>query len=132
MPIETTPTETEPPIAITPRALLPIAITPRASFPNEKNGSSRATTHDSARRLDLEARRADDLCIADPYQLLSYDDALIVIARLVEVARSRGETLVVQLRRRFGSDPVAIIDRLQITAGHRALLLDEYRGKEPG
>jgi hypothetical protein len=40
------------------------------------------------------------------------------------------DALVDQLRRLFGSDPVAIIDRLQVTAGHRALLLDEYRGKE--
>jgi hypothetical protein len=47
----------------------------------------------AAVRLDLGARRADDRHIEDPAKLLSYDDALIVIARLVEVARSRGETL---------------------------------------
>ena len=39
------------------------------------------------------ARRADDRYIEVPAKLLSYDDALIVIARLVEVARSRGERL---------------------------------------
>jgi hypothetical protein len=39
------------------------------------------------------ARRADDRCIEDPAKLLSYDDALAVITRLVDVARSRGETL---------------------------------------
>jgi hypothetical protein len=43
--------------------------------------------------LDLVARRADDRHIDDPTKLLSYDDALAVIARLVDVARSRGELL---------------------------------------
>jgi hypothetical protein len=42
-------------------------------------------------RLDLVARRADDRSIEDSIKLLSYDDALIVIARLIEVARARGE-----------------------------------------
>jgi hypothetical protein len=44
-------------------------------------------------RLDPAARRADDRCIEDHARLLSYDDALAVITRLVEVARSRGEVL---------------------------------------
>src|SRR4051812_5033866 len=44
-------------------------------------------------RLDLVAPRADDRCIDDPAKLLSYDDALAVIARLIDVARSRGERL---------------------------------------
>jgi hypothetical protein len=48
---------------------------------------------EQARSLDLHARRVDDRCIEDPAKLLSYDDALVVIARLVEVARSRGEAL---------------------------------------
>jgi hypothetical protein len=39
------------------------------------------------------------------------------------------DALVDQLRQRFGSDPVAVIARLEVTAGHRALLLDAYRGK---
>jgi hypothetical protein len=43
--------------------------------------------------LDLVSRRADDRHIDDPTKLLSYDDALAVIARLVDVARSRGELL---------------------------------------
>jgi len=42
------------------------------------------------------------------------------------------DALVDQLRRRFGCDPVAIIGRLQLTPGHRALLLDEYRDKGSG
>lgn len=42
------------------------------------------------------------------------------------------DALLDQLRRRFGCDPVAVIDRLQVTAGHRALLLDEHRGKGSG
>lgn len=41
----------------------------------------------------MVARRADDGCIENPAKLLSYDDALAVVARLVDVARSRGETL---------------------------------------
>lgn len=44
-------------------------------------------------RLDPAACRVDDHGIATSEQLLSYDDALAVIARLVEVARSRGEEL---------------------------------------
>lgn len=44
-------------------------------------------------RLDRAEQRADDRRIDNPAQLLSYDDALAVIARLIEVARSRGETL---------------------------------------
>jgi predicted nucleotidyltransferase len=43
--------------------------------------------------LDPPRRRTDDGRITDPGKLLSYDDALAVIARLVDVARSRGETL---------------------------------------
>jgi hypothetical protein len=39
------------------------------------------------------------------------------------------DALVDQLRQRFGCDPVPIIARLAVTAGHRALLLDAYRGK---
>jgi hypothetical protein len=39
------------------------------------------------------------------------------------------DALVVQLRRLFGCDPVAIIARLEVTAGQRELLLDTYRGK---
>jgi hypothetical protein len=42
------------------------------------------------------------------------------------------DALVDQLRRQFGCDPVTIIARLQVTAGHRALLLDQYRGKGSG
>jgi hypothetical protein len=42
---------------------------------------------------DLVSRRADDRHIDDPTTLLSYDDALAVIARLGDVARSRGEVL---------------------------------------
>lgn len=45
------------------------------------------------RRLDPPCRRTHDGCITDSGKLLSYDDALAAIARLVEVARSRGETL---------------------------------------
>jgi hypothetical protein len=44
-------------------------------------------------RLDRAERRVDDRRIEDPAQLLSYGDALAVIARLIEVARSRGEAL---------------------------------------
>jgi hypothetical protein len=40
------------------------------------------------------------------------------------------DALVDQLRQRSGSDPVAVIARLEVTAGHRASLLDAYRGKE--
>lgn len=39
------------------------------------------------------------------------------------------DALVARLRRIFGSDPEAIIDRLAVTAGQRELLLDTYRGK---
>lgn len=39
------------------------------------------------------------------------------------------DALVDQLQRRFGCDPLAIIARLEITAGHRASLLEAYRGK---
>jgi hypothetical protein len=39
------------------------------------------------------------------------------------------DALVDQLRQRFGSDPVAVIARLEVTAGHRAWLLDAHRGK---
>jgi hypothetical protein len=42
------------------------------------------------------------------------------------------DALVDQLQQRFGCDPVAIIARLEVTAGHRALLLDTYRGKGSG
>ena len=42
------------------------------------------------------------------------------------------DALVVQLRQLFGCDPVAIIARLEITAGQRALLLDTYHGKGSG
>jgi hypothetical protein len=38
------------------------------------------------------------------------------------------DALVDQLRRRFGCDPVAIIARLAVTAGHRALLLETHHG----
>jgi hypothetical protein len=49
--------------------------------------------HLTADLLDLAGRQADDRCIKDSTKLLSYDDALAVIVRLVDVARSRGETL---------------------------------------
>lgn len=39
------------------------------------------------------------------------------------------DALVIQLRRLFGADPVAIIARLEVTPGQRALLLDTYGGK---
>jgi hypothetical protein len=39
------------------------------------------------------------------------------------------DAVVIQLRRLFGADPVAIIARLEITPGQRELLLDTYRGK---
>jgi predicted nucleotidyltransferase len=42
--------------------------------------------------LDPSSQRTDDDRIADSAQLLSYDDALAVIERLIEVARSRHET----------------------------------------
>jgi hypothetical protein len=42
------------------------------------------------------------------------------------------DALVVQLRRLFGCDPVAIIARLEITAGQRDLLLDTYHGNGSG
>jgi hypothetical protein len=42
------------------------------------------------------------------------------------------DALVVQLRRLFGCDPVAIAVRLAITAGQRELLLDTYDGKGAG
>ena len=42
------------------------------------------------------------------------------------------DALVDQLRQRFGCDPVAIIARLELTAGQRALLLETYHGKESG
>ena len=42
------------------------------------------------------------------------------------------DALVEQLQRRFGCDPLAIIARLEVTAGHRALLLDAYRDKGSG
>lgn len=40
------------------------------------------------------------------------------------------DAFVNQLRQRYGCDPVAIIDRLEIAAGHRALLLDAHHDKE--
>jgi hypothetical protein len=42
------------------------------------------------------------------------------------------DALVNQLQQGFGCDPVAIIARLELTAGHRALLLDAYHGKGSG
>jgi hypothetical protein len=45
------------------------------------------------RYLDPVVSREDDPRITNSGQLLSYDDALAVIERLVDVARSRGETL---------------------------------------
>jgi hypothetical protein len=42
------------------------------------------------------------------------------------------DALVNQLQQRFGCDPVAIIARLELTAGHRALLLDAHHGKGSG
>lgn len=42
------------------------------------------------------------------------------------------DALVDQLRQRFGCDPVAIIARLELTAGHRALLLETYQGNGAG
>lgn len=39
------------------------------------------------------------------------------------------DAFVDQLRQRFGCDPVALIARLELTAGHRALLLESYGGK---
>jgi hypothetical protein len=41
-------------------------------------------------------------------------------------------TLVVQLRKLFGLTLAAIIARLEVTAGQRALLLDTYRGTGSG
>jgi predicted nucleotidyltransferase len=43
--------------------------------------------------LDHPVKQADDRAIPDSAKLLSYDDALAVIERLLEVARSRQETL---------------------------------------
>jgi hypothetical protein len=54
---------------------------------------SEAWPRTASLRLDVVSRRVDDRRIEDPAKLLSYDDALTVIARLVDVARSRGETL---------------------------------------
>lgn len=42
------------------------------------------------------------------------------------------DALVVQLRTLFGKDPVAVIARLEVTAGQRELLLDTYRDKGSG
>src|SRR5262249_10292639 len=42
------------------------------------------------------------------------------------------DALVVQLQERSGCDPVAIIGRLDVTAGQRALLLDSHHGKGSG
>jgi hypothetical protein len=37
-----------------------------------------------------------------------------------------------QLQQRYGCDPVAIIGRLDVTAGQRELLLDSHHGKGSG
>jgi hypothetical protein len=91
--------------------------------------------------LDLEERRADARCIEDLDDLeliapRTTADALV--DRWNQLVKWHGDrhailgfadALVDQLQQRFGCDPVAIIARLEVTAGHRALLLDTYRGK---
>lgn len=42
------------------------------------------------------------------------------------------DALIDQLQRRFGCDPVAIVERLAVTPGHRALLLEAHHGKDSG
>lgn len=42
------------------------------------------------------------------------------------------DALVAQLQRRYGCEPVAIINRLDVTVGQRELLLDAYHGTESG
>ena len=42
------------------------------------------------------------------------------------------DALLDQLQRRFGCDPVAVIARLELTAGQRALLLETHHGKGSG
>jgi hypothetical protein len=100
--------------------------------------------------LELRALRIEDLFLRklasgrtrdlDDLELIAprtTADALVV--RWNQLVRWHGDrhailgfadALVDQLRQRFGSDPVAVIARLEVAAGHRALLLDAYRGKE--
>ena len=66
---------------------------PRAGSTATRGPASAPRPGAAALCLDLGARRPDDHGIEDPTKLLSYDDALAVIARLVEVARARGEAL---------------------------------------
>jgi predicted nucleotidyltransferase len=77
-----------------PAALAPIAhLLGRPGNVGPKSTSGGFSPGAAALCLDLVARRPDDPGIEDPTKLLSYDDALAVIARLVDVARARGETL---------------------------------------
>jgi hypothetical protein len=82
------------------------------------------------------ARDRDDLDLIAPRTTA---DALV--ARWNQLIKWHGDrhailgfadALVEQLRRQFGCDPVAIIARLEVTPGQRALLLDAYHGKGSG
>lgn len=85
--------------------------------------------------LKLAAGRTRDLIDLDLLAPRTTADALV--DRWNQLIRWHGDrnailgfadALVVQLRRRFGSEPETIIARLALTAGQRELLLDTYRG----
>jgi hypothetical protein len=89
--------------------------------------------------LKLASGRARDLPDLDLLAPRTTEDALV--DRWNQLIKWHGDrhailgfadALVIQLRRLFGADPVAIIARLQVTPGQRELLLDTYRGKGSG
>jgi hypothetical protein len=85
--------------------------------------------------LKLTAGRSRDLTDLDLLAPQTTADALV--DRWNQLIKWHGDrnailgfadTLVVQLRRLFGCEPLATIGRLAVTAGQRELLLDVYRG----
>lgn len=89
--------------------------------------------------LKLAAGRAQDL--ADLELLAPRTTADALVDRWNQLIKWHGDrhavlgfadALVVQLQQRYGIDPIAIIGRLDVTAGQRELLLDTYHGKGSG
>jgi len=89
--------------------------------------------------LKLASGRAQDIADLDLLAPRTSVDALV--ERWNQLVKWHGDrhailgfadTFVIQLQRLFGCDPVALITRLDVTAGQRQLLLDTYHDKDPG
>jgi hypothetical protein len=87
--------------------------------------------------LKLASGRARDIADLDLLAARTTVDALI--GRWNQLIKWHGDrhavlgfadALVVQVGRLFGGDPVTTIERLDVTASQRELLLDSHRGRE--